>query len=428
VIAGFGAAVASSVSAAPGAADAAIPTDPASAAPQDAAADACGAKAGTHAHARLRVGGDRFAALLAAAAPAASIVTAITPATNAVGTGEGVAEASANSESAAAADAALPDLLLALIGGTSLAGQPATPAAMSSAATADGAASPSTTRAALGAAGSGVAAMAMSSTVSDPAVLPGAASATLDVATTLSEAIGPDPAPANTASAGAGHGDGRTSGIALPGSVALPAADASLAALAAAAAASADPASRDPSATREDNAIATADAIDARTSGADPAPLLTSAAPSAVAARQAPAQAAPLALPADPGAGFDDAFGARIGWMAEQRIGHAELRVTPDHAGPIDVRLQLDGQRVSLEFHSGHAETRQALEASLPRLRDLLGQQGLQLAQADVGQRQAGDWRAAAQTLQGQGEHDAGTAEHAAPRLLRARGLLDEYA
>lgn len=405
MIAGFGAAVASSVSAAPGV-DAALSTDSTASVAQDAATVA---KPEAHVHARLRGGGDRFAALLAAAAPADSAATALAPA---AGTGETVAEASANSESVAAADAVLPELLLALIGMTPLAGQPAaTPAVMPttaamSALPAEGAASPSTAHAAVGVAGSG------------------AAAAALDVAATLSEDIGPDPAAANMAS----ETGGRTSAIAIPGSVALPVADASLQALAAAVAVSAEQATRDPSATGENNAIATADALDARAPGADPAPLLASTgAPSAAAARQTLAQPAPLALPADPGAGFDDAFGARIGWMAEQRIGHAELRVTPEHAGPIDVRLQLDGQRVSLEFHSAHAETRQALEASLPRLRDLLGQQGLQLAQADVGQRQAGDGKPA-HAAQARGEHDGLAGEPAMPRSIRMRGLLDEYA
>lgn len=406
MIAGFGAAVASSVSAAPGV-EATVSTDSTASVAQDAATVA---KPEAHVHARLRGGGDRFAALLAAAAPADSVATALAPA---AGTGETVAEASANCESVAAADAVLPELLLALIGMTPLAGQPAaTPAvmpataAMPSATPAEGVASPSTAHAAVGVAGSG------------------AAAAALDVAATLSEDIGPDPAAASMAS----ETGGRTSAIAIPGSVALPVADASLQALAAAVAVSAEQATRDPSATGEDNAIATADALDARAPGADPAPLLASTgAPSAAAARQALAQPAPLALPADPGAGFDDAFGARIGWMAEQRIGHAELRVTPEHAGPIDVRLQLEGQRVSLEFHSAHAETRQALEASLPRLRDLLGQQGLQLAQADVGQRQGGDGKPA-HAAQARGEHDGLAGEPAMPRSIRMRGLLDEYA
>lgn len=141
---------------------------------------------------------------------------------------------------------------------------------------------------------------------------------------------------------------------------------------------------------------------------------------------------APLALPANPDAGFDDGFGTRIAWMAEQRLGHAEIRLNPEHIGPIDVRVQLDGDRVNAEFHSAHAEVRQALEASVPRLRELLGQQGLQLGHADVGQRQAwqnpstGD---GASVQQGEaGGKDLPQAASTTELRIRSRRLLDEYA
>jgi len=99
--------------------------------------------------------------------------------------------------------------------------------------------------------------------------------------------------------------------------------------------------------------------------------------------------ATPLAMPTRPDDGFDDGLGARIGWMAEQKLGHAQIRLNPENAGPIDVRIQLDGSQVNASFHSASAEVRQALEASLPRLREMLGQQGMQLGNTDIGQGQA---------------------------------------
>lgn len=151
---------------------------------------------------------------------------------------------------------------------------------------------------------------------------------------------------------------------------------------------------------------------------------LSRATAAAVAANQ------PLGLDA----GFDDGFGSRIAWMAEQRVGHAEIRVSPDHLGTIDVRLQLDGNRVNAEFHSTQADVRHALESSLPRLRDMLGQHGLQLGHADVGQRQPGgqqqaSGQASGSTLAGNGNergNDAGWTPGPAARATR--GLLDEYA
>lgn len=145
-----------------------------------------------------------------------------------------------------------------------------------------------------------------------------------------------------------------------------------------------------------------------------------------------PLPGAPIPMPTDPDAGFDDGFGARIGWMAEQRLGHAQLRISPDHLGPIDVRLQLDGTRVTAEFASASAEVRQALEASVGRLRDLLDQQGLQLAQADVGGGQGGNSgrssAAAADDVGGDAIDGTPVRGAATAPIPLRRGLLDEYA
>ncbi len=88
--------------------------------------------------------------------------------------------------------------------------------------------------------------------------------------------------------------------------------------------------------------------------------------------------------------GFDQAIGARLGWLADQKIGHAHIRLSPDDMGPVDVRLQLNGDKVHASFSSPHVDVRQALESSLPRLRELLGEQGFQLAHADVGHQAPG--------------------------------------
>jgi len=132
--------------------------------------------------------------------------------------------------------------------------------------------------------------------------------------------------------------------------------------------------------------------------------------------------------------GFEDGFSSRIAWMADQKVGHAEIRITPDHLGAIDVRLQVDGNRVNAEFHSAQPDVRHALESSLPRLRDMLGQQGLQLGQADVGQRQAQQQASNGQasSSSGSGNDRADAANDAGwtrgPTTRASRGLLDEYA
>ncbi|MFL6587674.1 MAG: flagellar hook-length control protein FliK [Luteimonas sp.] len=143
----------------------------------------------------------------------------------------------------------------------------------------------------------------------------------------------------------------------------------------------------------------------------------------------------PVQMPTDPDAGFDDALGARVAWAAEQKLGHAEIRLNPEHLGRIDLKIQLDGTRVSAEFASANADVRQALEATLPKLRDMLGQHGLQLGHADVGQRQQNAPQSQGQSASGvssTGFGDEGASANVAASMpapaLRNRGLLDEYA
>jgi flagellar hook-length control protein FliK len=160
-------------------------------------------------------------------------------------------------------------------------------------------------------------------------------------------------------------------------------------------------------------------------------PVVNLAATTPAVTTPAPLVSAPLPLlhPANAGTGYGDELGTGVVWLAEQRVGHAQLQVTPDHLGPIEVRLQIDGARVHAEFYSAQAEVRHALEASLPRLRDLLGQHGLQLGQADVGQRQHNGRHAP--PTPGPGDSDCfpdGSSRPLPAIAHRVRGLLDEYA
>ena len=77
-----------------------------------------------------------------------------------------------------------------------------------------------------------------------------------------------------------------------------------------------------------------------------------------------------------------------VRWMSTQSIQTAEIRVTPDDLGPITVHLRMDGDIANVSFTSEHAQTRQALEASMGGLRTALGENGLQLGQAQVGSEQ----------------------------------------
>ena len=62
----------------------------------------------------------------------------------------------------------------------------------------------------------------------------------------------------------------------------------------------------------------------------------------------------------------------------------ATLRLSPDHLGPLEVRIAVRESEATVWFAAAHSDTRAALEQALPRLRDMLASQGIALAQSGV--------------------------------------------
>lgn len=164
----------------------------------------------------------------------------------------------------------------------------------------------------------------------------------------------------------------------------------------------------------------------------------TGTAPAQATLQAATAVFPPTLPPADLDAGqFDRAIGARLTWMADQKIGHANIKVSPEGMGQIEVQMKLDGNRVHAEFNASQPEVRHALESSLPRLREMLDQQGFQLAQANVGQgqRQFSDARQSSAESGNQegalarpGNAGAGVTSTTMALPAHGLGLLDTYA
>jgi flagellar hook-length control protein FliK len=85
------------------------------------------------------------------------------------------------------------------------------------------------------------------------------------------------------------------------------------------------------------------------------------------------------------GPDWTPALNQRITWMVRDQLQNASITINPPHLGPIEVRLQTDqAQQTSVQFFSNHADVRQAISDSLPTLREMMSQSGLQLGQADV--------------------------------------------
>ncbi len=81
---------------------------------------------------------------------------------------------------------------------------------------------------------------------------------------------------------------------------------------------------------------------------------------------------------------WEQAIGGRLTFMAKNDVSIAKLHLKPAEMGPIEVTVKMQEDQASISFNAHNANTREALEVAIPRLREMFSQSGLNLADADV--------------------------------------------
>lgn len=84
------------------------------------------------------------------------------------------------------------------------------------------------------------------------------------------------------------------------------------------------------------------------------------------------------------GKAWEGAIADRIMWMVQGEQQFAKLQLNPPNLGPLEVRISVNQDQTSVSFLAQHAAVREALEAALPRLREMFEQQSMQLVRTDV--------------------------------------------
>lgn len=108
--------------------------------------------------------------------------------------------------------------------------------------------------------------------------------------------------------------------------------------------------------------------------------------------------------------GWDQALSERVVWVANQRFQGAEIKLNPPQLGPIEVRVQLQHEQAHVSFTAQHASVREALEAALPRLREMLSANGYNLVDVNVSQHSFAEQQRQAQSRAQSGNPRAGLA------------------
>src|SRR5450830_1734658 len=82
--------------------------------------------------------------------------------------------------------------------------------------------------------------------------------------------------------------------------------------------------------------------------------------------------------------GWDEAVGQKVAWMATGGLQSASMTLNPPDLGPLQVVLHVHNDQADATFITAQPEVKQALEAAMPKLREMMDQAGIQLGQATV--------------------------------------------
>ena len=145
-----------------------------------------------------------------------------------------------------------------------------------------------------------------------------------------------------------------------------------------------------------------------------------------------------IATPFNSSAWADD-FSQKISWMSTQQSQVAELHLNPPDLGPLNVILKISDSQATALFMSPHSAVRDAVENAIPKLREILADNGIMLGNATVSDQPSRDRHANEHINQGSGASAQHEASVDAPKLTalpdarimparRHNGMVDTFA
>ncbi|MEI8671465.1 flagellar hook-length control protein FliK [Vibrio sp. SA48] len=85
-----------------------------------------------------------------------------------------------------------------------------------------------------------------------------------------------------------------------------------------------------------------------------------------------------------------DQMAERVQMMMSKNLKHVDIRLDPPELGRLQIRMNMNGDGATVHFTVANHQARDAIEQSMPRLREMLAQQGVQLGDTSVQQQNAG--------------------------------------
>lgn len=81
---------------------------------------------------------------------------------------------------------------------------------------------------------------------------------------------------------------------------------------------------------------------------------------------------------------WGEALAGRIVWMLTESNHTAQINLNPPELGPIEVRVSMKDDHTNVNFYAHHGDVRDAIEEAMPRLREMLQQNGLKLDESQI--------------------------------------------
>ena len=116
-------------------------------------------------------------------------------------------------------------------------------------------------------------------------------------------------------------------------------------------------------------------------------PSPTKAEPSTGSMTIAPSVAGRVSVPVDVQFGkgrWGSVVAERTAGLVMQNVQTAQMQLDPPELGPLTVKIHVQNDQASVSFVATNAVVKDALDQTMPRLKDLLGEQGLELVDASV--------------------------------------------
>ncbi|MDA0108890.1 flagellar hook-length control protein FliK [Vibrio sp. La 4.2.2] len=108
-----------------------------------------------------------------------------------------------------------------------------------------------------------------------------------------------------------------------------------------------------------------------------------------------------------------DQVAERVQMMMAKNLKHVDIRLDPPDLGRMQIRMSLNNDSATVHFTVQNQQTRDMVDHAMPRLREMLSQQGIQLADSSVQQQSQGQQqRHASHESSGSGSQSSGQSNH----------------